>query len=392
MTKFDLKKIIAENKATFFSSLDEGKAAYAYEVGKEKGEEIEKEKLKEVSGNKKAIIKTLSGYYEIDPKEFEGFKLDGTDEDTKKVINFVASQETPFTFDQIQDNIEKLINSTGPSSDEVYPYGYGRGGYGRSYENKETTMTKEALKTKIKEMILAELNEENIAEEKKVEYYNNYSEWLKAIENEFAPLEDLNMKPGETESFKSYFTKAGKGEESRYAGSWNEDTKTGLVKPNEPSKTSRYIDKKNLPYYGESKEALKEKIKEMILAELNEENIDVTNLNYDFLPEAKKEDEEATDAPEATDIEVSAEETPTSDSFEVSTSEVDPTIKAIQDALTQAQAAAQKLGDEKLTDQIGNTITFFTRTHVANKDVAPVAEELDEAFINKMKHRAGIIK
>jgi hypothetical protein len=141
-----------------------------------------------------------------------------------------------------------------------------------------------------------------------------------------------------------------------------------------------------------TKEALKEKIKEMILAELNEENIDVTNLNYDFLPEAKKEDEEATDAPEATDIEVSAEETPTSDSFEVSTSEVDPTIKAIQDALTQAQAAAQKLGDEKLTDQIGNTITFFTRTHVANKDVTPVAEQLDEAFINKLKHRAGIIK
>jgi hypothetical protein len=307
MTKFDLKKIIAENKATFFSSLDEGYDEFkraekgskdvtakdkgeedVYGAGVEAGEKIEKEKLEETSGNKAAIIKTLSGYYEIPSTDFEKFKLDGTDEDTKKVIEFVASQETPFIkkqpLDQIKKDIEDVIekaNSTEPSSNVVYPYGYGRGGYGRSYENKETTMTKEALKTKIKEMILAELNEENI---------------------------------------------------------------------------------------------------------------DVTNLNYDFLPEAKKEDTEATDAPEATDIEVSAEETPTSDSFEVSTSEVDPTIKAIQDALTQAQAAAQKLGDEKLTDQIGNTITFFTRTHVANKDVTPVAEQLDEAFINKLKHRAGIIK
>jgi hypothetical protein len=308
MTKFDLKKIIAENKATFFSSLDEGFDEFkrvkkgskgvtakntgeedVYGAGVEKGEEIEKEKLEETSGNKAAIIKTLSGYYEIPSTDFEKFKLDGTDEDTKKVIEFVASQETPFIkkqpLDQIKKDIEDFIekaNSTEPSSEDVYPT--------RTYAGREM---------------------------------------------------DPRM----------------------------DEEKTTMTK-----------------------ESLKAKIKEMILAELNEENIDVTNLNYDFLPEAKKEDEEATDAPEATDIEVSAEETPTSDSFEVSTSEVDPTIKAIQDALTQAQAAAQKLGDEKLTDQIGNTITFFTRTHIANKDVAPVAEQLDEAFINKMKHRAGIIK
>ena len=298
MTKFDLKKIIAENKATFFSSLDEDKKEYYKNAEADDAEHIkalekdmeDDKKLSEASGNKAAIIKTLSGYYEIDPKEFDGFKLDGTDEDTKKVIEFVVSNSKPFpgkplTLDQIKKDIENVIekaNSTEPSSEDVYPT--------RTYAGRE-------------------------------------------------------MKPRMDEE------------------------KTTMTK-----------------------EALKTKIKEMILAELNEENLDVTDLDYDFLPEAKKEDEEATDAPEATDIEVSAEETPTSDSFEVSTSEVDPTVKAIQDALTQAQAAAQKLGDEKLTDQIGNTITFFTRTHVANKDVAPVAEQLDEAFINKLKHRAGIIK
>ena len=311
MTKFDLKKIIAENKATFFSSLDEGYDEFkrvekgskdvtakntgeedVYGAGVEAGEKIEKKKLSEVSMSKEKIAKKIVNYFEIKPeslKKFEEFKLDGTD-DIEELTNFVVSNSKPFpgkplTLDQIQNTIEGFIKqatSTEPSSEDVYPT---RTYAGREMESgmdeNQTTMTKEALKTKIKEMILAELNEENI---------------------------------------------------------------------------------------------------------------DVTNLNYDFLPEAKKEDEEATDAPEATDIEVSAEETPTSDSFEVSTSEVDPTVKAIQDALTQAQAAAQKLGDEKLTDQIGNTITFFTRTHIANKDVAPVAEQLDEAFINKMKHRAGIIK
>jgi hypothetical protein len=57
------------------------------------------------------------------------------------------------------------------------------------------------------------------------------------------------------------------------------------------------------------------------------------------------------------------------------TIQVDPNVKAVQDALTQAQAAAQKLGDPKLTDQIGNTITFFTRAHVVEKGAVAEADE-----------------
>jgi hypothetical protein len=66
----------------------------------------------------------------------------------------------------------------------------------------------------------------------------------------------------------------------------------------------------------------------------------------------------STDTPES-DIEITDTDT---------SSNVDPNVKAVQDALTQAQAAAQQLGDPKLTDQIGNTITFFTRTHIVNQD------------------------
>ena len=49
---------------------------------------------------------------------------------------------------------------------------------------------------------------------------------------------------------------------------------------------------------------------------------------------------------------------------------------AVQSLLMKAQEEAEKLGDEKLTDQIGNTITYFTRAHVSQVD-EDVNEETD---------------
>jgi hypothetical protein len=95
---------------------------------------------------------------------------------------------------------------------------------------------------------------------------------------------------------------------------------------------------------------LKAKIKEMILAEAEGD-----------------EEEAADDVTDDTEIDVTTD---------VEVDEVDPNVKAVQDALTQAQAAAQKLGDPKLTDQIGNTITFFTRAHVVEKPKGAVSESL----------------
>ena len=46
-------------------------------------------------------------------------------------------------------------------------------------------------------------------------------------------------------------------------------------------------------------------------------------------------------------------------------------VSAILGLLTKAQERAEKMGDEKLMDQIGNTITYYTRAHV-------VAEAKDE--------------
>ena len=45
--------------------------------------------------------------------------------------------------------------------------------------------------------------------------------------------------------------------------------------------------------------------------------------------------------------------------------------------LTKAQQTAKALGDDKLTDQIGNTITYFTRAHVAR-------QQTDEVKVNEV--------
>jgi hypothetical protein len=90
-----------------------------------------------------------------------------------------------------------------------------------------------------------------------------------------------------------------------------------------------------------------------------------------------KGDEEVTD--DVTTDDVTVDDTETIDT--TTTTEVNPDVKSVQDALTQAQAAAQKLGDPKLTDQIGNTITFFTRNHVVEKGAVAEVEKMEEAMI-----------
>ena len=61
----------------------------------------------------------------------------------------------------------------------------------------------------------------------------------------------------------------------------------------------------------------------------------------------------------------------------------DSDVAAILGLLTKAQANAKDLGDEKLMDQIGNTITYYTRTHVVAEDARTDAEE--EGYKDGMK-------
>ena len=98
---------------------------------------------------------------------------------------------------------------------------------------------------------------------------------------------------------------------------------------------------------------LKAKIKETILAELSlseaDEEVDV---------DIDVEDEVEVDA-EADDIEI--ERKGVKAKVEVG---LTPEEEIVQDSLKAAMDAAQALGSDKLADQIGNTITFFTRQFV----------------------------
>jgi hypothetical protein len=97
------------------------------------------------------------------------------------------------------------------------------------------------------------------------------------------------------------------------------------------------------------------------------------------MSEAKKDKE----VEDIKDVDVTAgDEEVTAD---VTTTDVDPDVKAVQDALTQAQAAAEKLGDDKLTDQIGNTITFFTRSHVVEKPGMTAESNIKERISKLVK-------
>lgn len=57
--------------------------------------------------------------------------------------------------------------------------------------------------------------------------------------------------------------------------------------------------------------------------------------------------------------------------------------KEIQTHLEAALEAARGLGDEKLVDQIGNTITFYTRTHIVGD------QNVDESNLFENKRRRG---
>ena len=96
---------------------------------------------------------------------------------------------------------------------------------------------------------------------------------------------------------------------------------------------------------------LKAKIRENILSTLNEADEEV-DVDIDV------EDEVEVDA-EADDIEI--ERKGVKAKVEVGLS---PEEEIVQDSLKAAMDAAQALGSDKLADQIGNTITFFTRQFV----------------------------
>ena len=117
---------------------------------------------------------------------------------------------------------------------------------------------------------------------------------------------------------------------------------------------------------------------------------EITSILREAEEDVEVEDEENVDVDVEKDVNVDVEkEVDIDDESEESEIEVDSEL-AGEDAdtagilglLTKAQEEAESLGDEKLMDQIGNTITYFTRAHVVKStETRAVAE--NEAFTRR---------
>jgi hypothetical protein len=315
MKNFDLKKFITENKATFYSSLNEDKTT---SIGKSffitKGDES-----MGISPGKYTIVKS---YVEDDENVYD-----------------------------IKDQKGKTITVT---QDYVQGKGYWKNS---PLATKDLSLKESKLRSKIREMVLAEMENFNINDE------TSEVDFLAETHlGEFGYINEIEV-GDKVKASKEYGGLSGIVVDIR--GSFI------VVKTKEGNESYHESDLKVLNK--ESK--LRSKIREMVLAEMENFNINDETSEYDFLAELEGmlDEKELNQKPSKKDKETEAADDVTVDDTEdveiedteIDTSEVDPTVKAVQDALTQAQAASQKLGDEKLSNQIGNTITYFTRAHIS---------------------------
>jgi hypothetical protein len=362
---------IDDNDSEYDTGVDEGKKKYYKDAEADDAEHI-KALEKDMKDDKKSSLKEgtassfsewLEGIQNVSPKVANDFKKhpglnkisskeefikmakevgelydESETKITYKVGNTIYINEFPKTgietislssglesYGRYEDETNNRISTeTGDqASNRIYPKG------SQMDENKPTTkMKKSELKAKIKEMMLAEMNLD----------IDNMED---APESEVDFLAEVDTILAEANEF---------------------DT-------NKPARIAEFIKALDMlvdEYHAELylSDDLFSAI-EMVKKAANE----AINLN-------EAEDEVAVDD---TEVAVDGEENVDVDT----TVEVDPNVKAVQDSLTQAQAAAQKLGDPKLTDQIGNTITFFTRAHVVEKGA--VAEDLNESMFPMLK-------
>jgi hypothetical protein len=138
------------------------------------------------------------------------------------------------------------------------------------------------------------------------------------------------------------------------------------------------------------KSDLKKQIKEMILAEMaggdEDDNYDDYFFNIDQeeeLDEAKKkkkDKEEVEDVEIDTDVDMGDE---MDMGAEMDTTPV-PAASDVQKELMDALEAAKASGDEKLVRQIGNALTYFTRSQVSKEEVPSMNEELGMDAVDRM--------
>ena len=396
MAKFDLKKAILENKATFFGSLTEGQFSWFtqdtnQQIGSEDENTLPFVYMHDDKGNK-WLEKRYEGYGVFGGKDYYELldQMNGGSGDRSEGIRLafddaaVAAGKVLFpaltvsaTLPRFHDFTEESPNDPNqswytPEEDDDDDYITGD----RDDEYLDESKIEEKMLDVAKDMTTQEASghAERFAKYMSNKEGNEFTVTAGSVEG---PSFDLDVDGMEYEG-------------GSYVILTNGDILNMALPGNPVYANISMLNEEEKPKTKMKKSELKELIKSSIME--YERDVDYTDetSGYDFLSEVDailaEADRILAEADEETDAEAEVTDTETADvtvdDTEVTdvetTTEVDPNVKSVQDALTQAQAAAQQLGDKKLTDQIGNTITFFTRAHVVDKGAVAEGEEMEE--------------
>ena len=364
MAKFNLKEHITKNKSTFFGSLNEGQFSWmTQDTGQQIGSEEENTIPVYMFDDKGKFYyePNYDGYGEFGGMDYyelldkmnggrgdrgRGIDLAFGSEKVASRVLFPALVTSPSNFNYKTHDFTKEAESDpnqswyAPEEDDFYDqndeevYGY-EDDEEELDESKtiNTKMKKSELKDKIKEMILNEINLDIDNMEDAPESEVDFLAELEGMLSEESPMNDPRTK----------------------------QVIQMLMDMDVDGETMEYI------------------LRQVGMEDQMANQLVNNPAEYAASLGEAKGDEEVTDDVTADDVTI--DDTETIDT--TTTTEVNPDVKAVQDALTQAQAAAQKLGDGKLTDQIGNTITFFTRAHVVEKGAVAEVEEMEEETLNE---------
>jgi len=398
MAKFDLKKAILENKATFHSSLTEGQFSWFtqdtnQQIGSEDENTLPFVYMHDDKGNK-WLEKRYEGYGVFGGKDYYELldQMNGGSGDRSEGIRLafdnaaVAAGKILFpaltvsaTLSKFHDFTEESPNDPNQSwYQEPEEDDYNGDDYG-DYNDDEDEMYESKVEEAMDVAKDMTTQEASGHAERFAKYMSDKEggEFVVTAGSVEGPSFDLDL-DGEKYDGGSYVILT------------NGDIVNMALPGNPVYGNTLMMDEAEKPKTKMKKSELKDKIKEMVLSEM-EKDVNITDESpeneEDFLAEIEamlaEADEEVPAEDTAAEEETAVDDTEVAidgeENIEVdTTSEVDPNVKAVQDSLTQAQAAAQKLGDAKLTDQIGNTITFFTRSHVVDKGAVAEGDEMEE--------------
>ena len=113
------------------------------------------------------------------------------------------------------------------------------------------------------------------------------------------------------------------------------------------------------------KSALREKIREMVIAELEDTSLEEAKKDEEETPEEDVEAEEEVETEE--DVDITDEETTGEEGDEMNVPEMEGDEGEILNHLMKALGMAKSMDDEKLIQQLGNTVTFLTRQYISGE-------------------------